>query len=745
VNTGARYRLNKLRRKYLSLRVAEIILLSSGFFLLAYSISGIIVRENPILKISFSAGAWLTTFLVQFRYYRLGSFNHNLLTRYLNENFPQLQESADLLLLDDLGLTGLQQIQKLKTLEQFNAVFPSIKPPHHLFRSGAAFAICFLAYLLSTTFSNPGNNRGKTAIHPEIKISVKNDTAVFIRSVSVAISPPTYTGLKSFSENHFDLQFPEGSDVRWEIEFSRPPQNASVLFSGKDSIKFAAAGKGVIQKQVFESGFYQVQWSDKTETHRSDYFKLDVIKDQPPKIEIKTLQQFTKIKYSGLQLVDLGTAISDDYGLANALVVATVSKGSGEGIKFREEKLQFTSPEKVTGKNVVASRFMDLKKLGLDPGDELYFYVEAWDNKKPASNHSRTETFFIAVQDTATEITSVDSGLGIDLMPGYFRSQRQIIIDTEKLLREKKRISKFQFNSTSNELGYDQKVLRLRYGEFLGEEDEAGIGHEEAEQGEEQDVAKQYGHAHDTKNEHNLVDSKRETHEKAIKSPDEKEDPIKAFAHNHDNSEAATFLIQSLKAKLKAAIALMWDAELYLRIYEPEKSLPYQYKALNLLKEISNDSRVYVHRTGFDPPPLKEDKRLTADLSDVKTTTNQFRPRVEKDHPAIRQALNRIEKLIVENTKSISKEDRIALTKAGQELSAEAQEMPLHFLKTLSQVKSLSDQQVREDQIQNVLTQVRKSLWNLLARQPQSPVRHARTSSLLDQAFIHRIEQIRNE
>ena len=72
--------------------------------------------------------------------------------------------------------------------------------------------------------------------------------------------------------------------------------------------------------------------------------------------------------------------------------------------------------------------------------------------------------------------TTVDAGLGVDLMPEYFRSQRQIIIDSEKLLREKKGIAKETFNARSNSLAYDQKVLRLRYGEFLGEEFESGIG-----------------------------------------------------------------------------------------------------------------------------------------------------------------------------------------------------------------------------------------------------------------------------
>ena len=750
MNSEVLYRLNKLRRKYFLLRLTEIVLLSSGVFFLIHSLSGTVISGTATIKFFLSFSAGLISFIALFFYYRLNRINHNSFARFLNGNFPPLRESADLMLQDEGELTGLQKIQQRKTLEQFKVVFPSIKLPHHVTRSSVAFVICFSIYLLSSSFLHAVKKTRKEPTTPSQAITAPDpETATYIQSVSVAISPPAYTGLVPFSTTNFDLHFPEGSEVRWSIEFSGRPENASIHFSGKDSINMGGAKNSVAVTRIVESGFYQLQWSDKAKTNRSDYFKLEVIKDQPPKIEIKNLQQFTRLKYHDLQPFDLRAALTDDYGLTEALIVATVSKGSGEAVKFREEKLRFTSPQKITGKHLVASRSLDLKKLGLDPGDELYFYVEAWDNKSPLPNHHRTETYFMAVLDTATEITSVDSGLGVDLMPEYFRSQRQIIIDTEKLLRDKKRISSFEFKSTSNELGYDQKVLRLRYGQFLGEEDEGGIGQEATghQEDEEQDVTKQYGHLHDTKNEHNLVEAKKGTpHQQGeVKSPEEKEDPIKAFAHNHDNTEVATFFIQSLKAKLKAAVTIMWDAELYLRLYEPEKSLPYQYKALNLLKEISNDSRVYVHRTGFDPPPLKEDKRLTADLSEVKTNSNQTKARMEKDHPSIRQALNRIEKMIVENAKIVSESDRIVFRKAGQELSAEALKAPLRFLKPLSLLKSLSDQQVRTDQMTAVLGQLRKSFWSLLVHQPPSPVRQARQSTPLDQEFIESFEQIRNE
>ena len=131
-------------------------------------------------------------------------------------------------------------------------------------------------------------------------------------------------------------------------------------------------------------------------------------------------------------------------------------------------------------------------------------------------------------------------------------------------------------------MGYDQKVLRLRYGQFLGEEFEDQIGKVEdhSEEDDHESVVAKFGHTHDKENEHNLVADKKETthdHDhKGTEGKNESENPLEAFAHNHDDGEQATFFVQSVRAKLKAALTVMWDAELYLRLYQPEKSLPYQ-------------------------------------------------------------------------------------------------------------------------------------------------------------------------
>jgi len=333
-------------------------------------------------------------------------------------------------------------------------------------------------------------------------------------------------------------------------------------------------------------------------------------------------------------------------------------------------------------------------------------------------------------------------------MPDYFRSQRQIIIDTEKLLKDQPKISKHQFKSTSNELGYDQKVLRLKYGQFLGEEFETAIGepaHEEVEEEEEEDPAKKYGHQHDKENEHNLVAEKKPEAGHDHGEEEDENDPMAAFKHEHDKMEEATFFTQSVRAKLKAALTLMWDAELQLRLYEPKASLPIQYKILNLLKEISQDSRIYVHRMGFDPPPLKEEKRLTGDLEEIRDQQAQGAEELEKANPAIRRALASLNTAIEVDVKVADDELKADLQAAATEIAAVSIASPGDYLVHLSMIRRVIDGTVDESLFRSVLRDIRAACWTILPYEHQGPRQSETTRHPIDEQLLKELKGKSNE
>ncbi len=736
--------LSELKRRYIFVRLLETFFLSIAAAIILFTLF-LILRAELILQITGASAGFIGTFLFRFFQLRLNSVSENEIAKYLNAHYPELKASTDLLLLDDQRLSQLVQLQQFQTEKNLTAASQKIRFPNYaaiaFIAALVAAGLCIVVQKNQLSFS--GNkpatrdeNRGEKAI-PAAKLPAE------IKQAKVLVQPPGYTGIAAYNPSDLNLNVQENSRVTWTLTFSEAIKKASFVSSSRDTLSFSKNqnDEWQLSTTLDRNGFYQLAWQDES-NHSSDYYKIEIIKDQAPVIKLPDLDQFTQVEYNSKQQVDAKPTLLDDYGLTDAYIIATVSKGSGESVKFREEKIRFSNPAEIRGKQLSARQTLDLKKLGLEPGDELYFYVEAIDNKVPVANRSRTETYFITIPDTAQDVMTADGGLGVDLMPEYFRSQRQIIIDTEKLIREKKTIAKKEFGSRSNELGYDQKVLRLRYGQFLGEEAESGVGPVETHAADDKDehdeskkaadMVKEFGHQHDTENEHNLVEEKDPT--KKDVDGGKKENLLEGFIHEHDNEESATFFYQSLKMKLKAALAQMWDAELYLRLYEPEKSLPYQYTALKLLKEISNDSRIYVHRTGFEPPPIKEEKRLTADLNDVNPARHTYESPDEKYFPGISAALQVVEDIISRSNKTLSPGEKNKLLASGSELAQAALENPA-LLQGLTALKTVTSGKFSHD---NLIT-LRQTYWLALPERPSAAGKNRSTLHELDNALLQNL------
>lgn len=744
--SDARYHLDKTRRKFMFARLAELLLSSVAVIFIALC-ALLILGTKGFISFAIAIGTGIIFFAIRAIQLNVFGLTNAGVASYLNRHYPSMEEAADLILKDDEELTSVQQLQKNKSISHLSSLYPSIKIPIHFWRPLLIVVVSALAYILidnipliKSEHQEDQNSKGTLGVIP---------AHASIAKVEIQITPPPYTKIAPSSTNNLNLHVPEGSVIEWSINFEGEVANPRLIFAGNDSVKLNATGtqRFIVQRSISTSSFYNIAWNNKDGSAKaSDFYQVEVIKDHPPIIAVGNLNQFTEFDLHDRLKVDLQPTLTDDYSLTNAYIIATVSKGSGESIKFRELKMSFDRPAVITGLSVKPSLMLDILRLGLEPGDELYFYIEALDNKVPTSNRSRTETYFISLRDTSSVSTSVDAGLGVDLLPEYFRSQRQIIIDSEKLLKDKKSISKEAFNARSNSLAYDQKVLRLRYGEFLGEEFESGIGPQvtmDDDYANETDITKQYGHVHDKDNEHNLVDEKKSAPKDGHDHGDD--NPVKEFTHSHDSQEEATFFTQSIRAKLKAAITIMWDAELHLRLYDPEKSLPYQYRALKLLKEISQDSRVYVHRTGFEPPPLKEEKRLTGDLAEIKSATSLNEHLKKNSYPDIRRALQQIEVLLASGNIVLTPKAKSDFEAAGQELASVAIQQPGRYLKTLSSLKALSQNELDAAKVPQALLEVRKSLWRLIPVEAVTPQTSARATHSLDDEFLENLEQLKRE
>lgn len=630
--------LRSLRRQWRRQSIAYCLLLALSATLL---LTGAVHRwmQWPLWTGVFMLAVFFGAALFLFPYWRI---TLQEISRLLDSRLPQLEESCGLLLkpAEELGL--LERLQAART----EAALIPARAPRPLEKK-LQLATCLLvgAVIGYTWISLAGVKSPSTFSTPVSSPSTHGveRPAPGVRSVNIRITPPAYTGMALRQQQEFNLQIEEGSMLSWELQTDAPADSLQFIFN--DTMQTSLSPKNREHTRwgfaglMKHPGFYQVKLGSRL----SELYKIEVIRDLPPHITIRTPKPYTVIDYGESRRVPLAVTLEDDYGITDATIVATIASGSGEAVKFKEQTLRWN--QFISGHHLGLQKILDLSMLGLKPGDELYFYCRAKDNHE---QESRSDMYIISLPDTA-QLMSLD-GLttGVDIKPEYFRSERQIILETEQLLKEKDTLSQQAFNSRSNDLGFDQKLLRLRYGKFLGEEAEEGEGHDK-----DTYTPEEFGNAA------KILD---------------------AYTDKHDNAEDATYFEPAIKAQLKATLTEMWNAELRLRTYKPAEALPYAYKALRLLKDLQQKSRAYVAKTGVRVTPLDPAKRLSGKLETIVNPLQLPTTASGEPDPAdmLRISLSLLEQWGKENIhSSVSFQ---VLQRAGRELGKVAAAHPTIYL-----------------------------------------------------------------
>ncbi|MHC2992956.1 hypothetical protein OB13_15720 [Pontibacter sp. HJ8] len=708
--------LQHIRRKYIRQKAGLYTLQAMAAAALGVAILGKWQTDVPLLA------TLAATLVVGAILYLAWAWSHVLRTdlrqvaRHLNRTYPQLEDSTELLLRPVSELNLLERLQQQKIAGQLQAILPDDQQVFHLRKNPTLLSFGVAVLVASGILFLPAAPLAGTASPEQVQLDFPDapqevsDTAVTIEKIEITVTPPAYTGKKAYQAAQPNLRVEQGATVSWHISTNRPARSLQLVLNESKPISLTAKkGSYTLSRTFTEPALYHLNLNGQ----KSAYYTLEIIPDEAPVLQILKPEQYTEILFGDPQRVTLRAELSDDYGLRDANMIATVAKGSGEAVKFREEKISLGFGKQT--RNFSINKTIDLQKLGMTYGDELYFYVQAWDNHK---GYTRSETYFVQLEDTTIVESMDDLTMGVNPVPEYFRSQRQIIIDTEKLIKEQKNISRAVFEERGNNLGVDQKLLRLRYGKFLGEEFESGIGPGGGiPEGEEH-------HADDG---HDHPEFENQNDPQALLDP---------YLHKHDQEEAATFFEPAVKAKLKGALAQMWEAELRLRTHRPKEALPYEYKALRMLKEVQQSTRAYAAKTGFDPPPLKEpEKRLTGDLSKVKAPSERRMIETSLKLPHTRQALQWLERQKQGNR--YSQADAMLLERAGQELAQVALAKPGRYLRAMQDLRTLiADVNANRSLCKTCLVAVEQAWQELLPSAAPSPQKQSTTRSKLAREYL---------
>jgi hypothetical protein len=613
--------------------------------LLAAGATGVLVGVTVGLWLprgAVAAGVLAAAALGSWLWRRRGRVTALAVARHLNRTVPALEESADLLLVVDTALTPLERLQRDRVARTLGALVQPPPLPRQALYLGGAYALVALLAAAGLSYAGGSPRHPATNAAGRARAAEAPPGPPQIVGVEVRLRPPGYTGRPERRARDWDLSAEVGAQVTWRVRTDRTVRALVFVTSEGDTLRLQPRDRTTYEGSITaeRSFLYQVAIQDSGPAVLSDYHRLTVVPDEPPTLTIVHPDPRTAIAPGSPLTVPLEVVASDDYGVAGAAIVATVTAGSGEAVKFREQVLDFTSIVRhPDDRLLVLRRVLDLGALQMQPGDELYFYVLAHDRRTPQANAGRSDTYFITLTDTARVVLADLIGLAVTGLPEYLRSQRQIIIDTERLIAERARLTAPVFHDRSNGIGFDQHALRDRYGELAGDE--------------------------------TVTDGTEPTIE-----------------HEHDTPENATLLAPTVKDKLQAALAQMWDAELRLRTYDPSGALPYEYRALALLKEAQQATRAYVQRTGFEPTPLEPDRtRLTGTLTGIGSVALQRTDTAGPSLPAVRSALDAASRLFAGAPPRV--DDVAILERGGREIARLAIAQPGEHLETLRALRGL--------------------------------------------------------
>ncbi|AMR27659.1 hypothetical protein A0257_11510 [Hymenobacter psoromatis] len=624
--------------------------------------------------------------------------------RQLDRLFSELEDSAGLLLHEAAQLPFLGQLQQQRVGQRLGELAATQAPllpvsfKSSLLISGLLLISGAVAWWLPAR-QPAAAAAAAVALHftPDAGRPVPM-AAPRITKVELLVTPPAYTRRVAFVPVAASFQCPQGSRVRWLVRVNKAAGAAPVLELGSQKLTLRpVAGQPaqfVAEQVLSASALYRLRFAGQT----SDDYAIDVRPDQLPTIRIQTPKPYTLIAAIGTRPeVPIKATLHDDYGLTRAELVITVAQGQGEAVKFREVRRDLSVALGGQPGEATVGSLLNLPKLGLTYGDELYFYLQARDNN---GQTARSDAFLVQWQDTAAATSAIDMGLGVNTAPAYFRSERQIIIDTEKLIAEKPKLTAAEFTNRANALGFDQQSLRLRYGKFLGEEAEKGLGvtagpptaDEPASPTADAPTADAPAEAKpptppteadDDHDHHPEAPAGRNASQTA--ATDALTDP---YIHKHDDAETADFLEPAVKAKLHAVLDEMWAAELRLRTGQPAAARPFEYRALRLLKQVQQQTRAYVKKAGLTPTPLPEATlRLTGELKGATAPHIQETVPAPASQPTVRAALRW---LATRHGQPARPADAAALEQAGAALAQAALQKPGLYLPALRAIRQLA-------------------------------------------------------
>jgi len=194
-----------------------------------------------------------------------------------------------------------------------------------------------------------------------------------LEAFRVTVLYPVYTGKKNETlQSLSDMSVPAGTRLQWSLKARHTDLISMSMGSGPETpFRRDEDGNWTAAAQFLRDTGYTLYLSNK-QMPRSDSlsYRMQVIADLHPQVQLQEI----KDSITGQQVLLTGNA-SDDYGISRLYFHYTVTDRQKNLV--REKNI----PLKTTAGNVIPfQQYFDFGSLGLQPGQEVTYYVECWDN-----------------------------------------------------------------------------------------------------------------------------------------------------------------------------------------------------------------------------------------------------------------------------------------------------------------------------------------------------------------------------
>ncbi len=521
-----------------------------------------------------------------------------------------------------------------------------------------------------------------------------------ILGFEVDLDYPSYTGRKDENlKNIGDLVVPAGTNIDWLLN-TENTDDIQLKFSGKndlEEVKQIAQGTFNFKKQALKDESYKLFISnDQLPTADSIAYTLTVQPDLYPTISVEKFVDSTNTKLHYF----VGDA-SDDYGLAGLYFNYSILKPDG-----KQGDPQRTLVQKNSNKQIQYDFQWDVATLSLEPGDQITYFFEVFDNDAiNGSKSARTNIMTYAkptVEEYEEQADQNDEEIKDELKKALEESrdiQEEMKKLREKMLQEKD--LDWQNREELEKMLERQKELEKKIDKAKQKFEENMKNQEEFEQPEEEILEKQ----------EQLQEMFEELMSEEMK---ELMEQIEELLQELEKDEALEMMEEMEMSDEELEMEMDRMLELFKQL-EMEKELQEQIDKLNELAEKQEELSEQTKNEEMDQEELKEKQdEINKEFEDIKEKQEELREKNEELESPKEMGDESEEKEEMEDIQEDLNDSKENLDQQQNQKASDSQKNAAQKMKEMADKMDSAMQAGEMEQMQEDMEALRQLLENLV-------------------------------